>query len=101
MRVIDLLQRIANGEELPNKFKFDDDIYYKQSLKCYRCNETGKIFEECFILEDLDKEIEIIEEDKKIEKIDVNYLQQIKKWKRAKVLGNKINEIIDYINKEK
>lgn len=40
---------------------------------------------------------EIIE-DKKIEKIDVNYLQQIKKWKRAKVLGNKINEIIDKIN---
>lgn len=40
----------------------------------------------------------ISEEDKKIEKIDVNHLQQIKKWKRAKVLGNKINEIIDYIN---
>lgn len=42
---------------------------------------------------------EVIEEHKKIEKIDVNYLQQIKKWKRAKVLGNKINEIIDKINK--
>lgn len=41
---------------------------------------------------------ELIEEDGMIEKIDVNHLQQIKKWKRAKVLGNKINEIIDKIN---
>lgn len=61
------------------------------------------------VLEILDKEnsktkevmpVEIIEENKAIEKIDVNHLQTIKKWKRAKILGNKINEIIDCLNKE-
>jgi hypothetical protein len=98
MKVIDLLNKIANGEELPNKFKFDDDIYYKQSSKCYRCNETENIFEECFILEDLDKEIEIIEEDKKIENIGTIYFNETP---TEAILHRKIEEIINYINKEK
>lgn len=93
MRVIDLLNKIANGEELPNKFKFDDDIYYKQHSKCYRCNETGNIFEECFILEDLDKEIEIIEEDNKIEKLIFDKYCTCE-WNFEEVY-EKINEIID------
>ena len=48
----------------------------------------------------LNDEVEIIEEDKKIEKVDVNHLQTVKKWKRAKILGNKINEIIDYLEEK-
>ena len=42
---------------------------------------------------------ELIEEDKKIEKIDINHLETVKKCNRAKILGKKINEIIDKINK--
>lgn len=114
MTVIQLLNKIANGEELPNKFKFGDDIFYKLSSKCYRCYETENIFEESFILGDLNEEIEIIEEDKKIRKIKVDYSPDIEEKifyddgdkpnhcilgdAGTELLIKKINEIIDKIN---
>jgi hypothetical protein len=106
MKVIDLLNKIANGEEVPRKIKFHDQYYQLidsvyGGYKDYISTLTDKyLFDDKWNLTgNLNEEVEIIEEDKKIEKIDVNHLQTIKKWKRAKVLGNKINEIIDKINK--
>ena len=98
MKVIELLNKIANGEEVPEKFIFAGQIFKKQGS--YILDEDrDSIFASIFSdFSNINDEIEIIE-DKKIEKIDVNHLQQIKKWKRAKILGNKINEIIDKINK--
>ena len=100
MKVIDLLNKIAKGEEVPKKIKYDGEFYELSKLGYYN-TYSGADFLRKIMLDSfyLLKEIEVIEEDKKVEKIDVNYLQQIKKWKRAKVLGNKINEIIDKINK--
>ena len=108
LRVIDLLNKIAN-DDIPKKIIYDGTIYKydnysgdigyvdKTQLPCKWF--TKEI--ECDIKDYLNEEIEIIEEDKKIpEKIDVNHLQQIKKWKRAKILGNKINEIIDYLEEK-
>ena len=104
MKVIELLNKIANGEEIPKKIKYQNYIYEYQHRRdtenCfnYMCNENGEYLSRRYFIDNiLNDEIEIIE-DKKIEKIDVNHLQQIKKWKRAKILGNKINEIIDKIN---
>ena len=109
MKVIDLLNKIANGEEVPKKIRYQADSHKKD---LYTYNEyTGdyereiglNLFVYLFMKERItgflnnEVEVEIIEEDKKIEKIDVNHLQQIKKWKRAKILGNKINEIIEYL----
>ena len=57
---------------------------------------------ECFLESDMFEEnIEIIEEDKKIEKIDIGKMLQTKKWKRDKKAWQTINEIIDEINKLK
>lgn len=102
MKVIDLLNKIANKEEVPNKIKYNGEFYELSESKLgYYNTYSGADFLRKIMLDSfyLLKEIEIIEENKKIEQIDVNHLQQIKKWKRAKVLGNKINEIIDKINK--
>lgn len=129
MKVIDLLNKIANGEEVPNRIKVnrsnyryvpdidyinEDDNYLMDiiALNSNELNTEVEIIEEKEICHKCGKYpaeynqtycefcLGISEEDKKIEKIDVNHLQQIKKWKRAKILGNKINEIIDYL-KEK
>lgn len=105
IKAIDLFNKIANGEKLPEKIKFMGDTYYLNeddlSGRCYFSEKPG--FGGITLRFDtsvMNKEVEIIEENKEIEKIDVNHLQTIKKWKRAKILGNKINEIIDHLNKE-
>lgn len=121
IKIIDLLVKIAKHEKLPNAFKYDGNIYYLQKDEnydvCYRCDESG-IFENCFVFEILNDEIEIIEdtskEDKKIEKpildtdndvngsydivIINNVKYEISKTERY-ILG-KIGEIIDKINGE-
>lgn len=94
MKIIDLLVKIANEEEIPRKFIFDGDEFYLQSKTCYRCDEPNQIFEECLILEDLNKEVEIIEEDKKIDKLLGHYEGEAFNSK----IQDKINEIIEVIN---
>lgn len=106
MKVIDLLNKIANGEEIPKRIRLADNEYCyeirdKFGIDYRRINTTNHYLSVDIIsFIHLNDEVEIIEEDKKIEKIDVNHLQQIKKWKRAKILGNKINEIIDYLEEK-
>ena len=57
---------------------------------------------ECFLESNMfEKNIKIIEENKKIEKLDIDKMLQIKKWKRDKNAWKKINELIDEVNKLK
>jgi hypothetical protein len=107
MKIIDLLNKIANGEEVPTiilfnsyKYRFDkiDRVY-----RNIRGNSTlGEINELDLYLND---EVEIIKEDKKIEKLDkqIDITKFANEYKEvAQCLtnfSNKINEIIDYINK--
>lgn len=102
MKIIDLLQRIANGEEKPKKIKIlSDNEVYEYNYDFDYIGENGdELFGECLanvmnIHIFLNEEVEIIEEEKKIEPI---------KYEINKVIGlsdciDKINEIIDYINK--
>jgi len=89
MRIIDLLNKIAKGEKI-NKFKYYGGTYIYDK-------ETQKYWYEdmWFDLDfsNLNDEVEIIEEDKKIKKIEpTNYCTDI--------LREKINEIIDYLDSE-
>ena len=107
LRVIDLLNKIANGEEVPKKFRYKGETYI---YRTYTFEDgdimTGYGFEDGGWLniwrDNLNDEVEIIEEDKKVEKIpkkDKNgdiYLYS----NEALEIIDKINEIIDYINKE-
>ena len=105
-KVIDLLNAIAEGKELPEKFMYKGHLYYREKTKgvCYRCDELNEIFEECFVFEDLNDTIEIIEEPKKIEKITVREKTlgfPNGEWTARnmdKAFAIKINELIDEIN---
>ena len=105
MKVIDILNKIANGEEVPEKINYMGDIYtYDEEILDYYDNDDVLLFDthNNFIL---NEEVEIIEEDKKIEKVcrcddyDMqDYGELYFPSKNEEILGRKINEIIDYIN---
>mgnify|MGYP007013921569 CR=1 FL=1 len=106
MKVIDLLNKIANGEEVPEKIKIEDDIWNYDGIDYRASDDRGYLFEVHTRIneKDLNEEIEIIEEDKKIEKVfhcststsneEIKFLQE-----NINQLGDKINEIIEHINK--
>ena len=115
MKIIDLLNRIAKDEGIPIKIKFKNKTWeWNSEFYDYRCEEDNyRYLVEDLETEDLNRtceEIPIIEEDKKIEKIkDLNsdyYVEArdcIGFTKEIaldiKTAKDKINEIIDYINK--
>ena len=109
MRVIDLLNKIANGEEVPSPiyhnnlyYDFEDGDYFNQKTRNWLFNDSD-------IETILNDKVEVIEEDKKIEKMSDFYEEQINKNgtmsepfnKHELKIISKVNEIIDYINKEK
>ena len=113
IKIIDLLNIIAEDKELPEKFMYKGHLYYRQKTKgiCYRCDELNEIFEECLVLEDLNETIEIIEEPKKIEKLKIEqdthnsnyyikneYGTKCGLTKHSKMIAEKVNELIDEIN---
>ena len=111
MKIIDLLNKIANGEEVPEKIKYDNDIYeYREENRegiCYVEEDTYNNFLIDYV-DSLNDEIEILEEDKKIEKVAIcddhimwEYGELYNPTKNEEILRNKINEIIDGLNKEK
>ena len=100
MKVIDLLNKIANGK-VPSKIKYDDMIFEYDGG--YYSSKNNIILEEyCNLTTSLNDEVEIIEEEKKIpEKLD-NYADVSGDlacaWSFAeKKLKDKINEILDYL----
>lgn len=98
MKVIDLLNKIANGEEVKFKTKTDDCIY-ELTKGAYLYNITNKEETRWFIDERwLNEEVEIIE-DKKIETID--YIGYGEDGDLQYQIIDKINEIIDKLNEEK
>lgn len=114
MKVIDLLNKIANGEEVPQLIKWNGYIYDKLGCEYYMLNDRDiTLFGDILDTNGkyLNDEVEIIEEDKKIEKLDVDKIYERKylcddisiDFLKADIMGisNKINEIIDYIMEEK
>ena len=109
MKIIDLLKKIANGEEVPKKVRYDDEIYDTEisnnfSLMIYEA--TGKMCDDGEVQLFLNDEIKIIEdkieEEKKIpEKLDKSADVSgdlAYDWTFGeKKLKDKINEIIDYL----
>lgn len=109
MKIIDLLNKIANGEEVPNKIhikKFQCDFIFNGYT--YLSDEkTQRNIYWCSYSEVLNYEVEILEEPKKIEKWNKFALEDIVKCTEEdlkgyiRVLAETQNEIIDEINKLK
>ena len=94
--IIDLLNKIANGEEIPKKIKYKEYIYEYQhrrdTIKAfnYMCNENGEYLSRKYFIDNiLNDEIKIIEENnnKIIEKIDIGKMLQTKNGKGIKKHG--------------
>ena len=81
MKVIDLLNKIANGEEVPKKIKWEDTIYaYSEYDKDYlefpfSEDEYKGLFDmkDSILTQYLNDEVEVLEEDKEIE--DTKYMR--------------------------
>ena len=104
MRIIDLLNKIANGEELPKKIKYDGyEWIFCKELNDYKKEYdeyTDWLFEEYNLINCLNDEIEIIEEDKPIKKLKLytNYEILEDNIRTTREICFKINEIIDRLN---
>jgi len=118
MKVIDLLNKIANGEEVPKKIEYRNDIYILTDNYCYYCKETNLILSDRLYAEQsrLNDEVEILEEEKKIpEKLETykdknneiflddlcyKYMPIHKDSLsfNEQVIVDKLNEIIDYLH---
>ncbi len=96
MKVIDLLNKIANGEETPAKFIHDGYTYTENKYGMYKDEEDDDLMSNiCFDFSDLNAEIEIIEDKPKhIEEIKAKYTSQVGKLE----LANKINELSKAVN---
>ena len=124
MKVIDLLNKIANGEitkitkiikngELYTKNIESEKIGEFESFCCQRKNGiTLSTLGSLLNIDNLNEEVEIIEEDKKIEKIDLSEWGEIvyrEDWemlakdfnRNCSLFVDKINEIIDYLEENK
>ena len=113
MKIIDLLTKMANGEKVPKKICYDDIIYIlidNGIYSWYKNKEDNEGFLDNANVKDfLNDEVEIIEEDKKIEKIkERNNPTSCTLQRQIEVLDEesckikkKINELIDEVNKLK
>lgn len=101
IKIIDLLVKIANNEEVPKKIKYSNVKleYVEENGDYYNYYGRG-LFEYKFgnCKNFLNDEVEIIEEPKKIEKLPKGITDNACATKDQRTIANKINELIDEIN---
>ena len=113
MKIIDILNKIARGEEPPKKILYREEVLtYNQYQNDYYDADGDRLFEEYDFKNNLNDEVEILEititnKQKKIEKLDFdrNDITYCDGNLRTDVdmvdiiieIKNKINEIIDHI----
>lgn len=115
MTVIQLLNKIANGEEVPKKIfyktggEYTGGYYwiYDESFRDYKDKVGDYVFTagNYHIIDMLNMEVEVIEEDKKIERLqwcniqgDSTKAQLLELRENVIMQFDKINEIIDKLN---
>ena len=94
MKVIDLLNKIAKGEEVPKKIKLEEFEY------SFEENEYRDFVNGLYLYDRLNNEVEIIEEEKDIEKITNAYYHE-NQDRINEIFKIKINELIDIVKELK
>lgn len=104
MKIIDILNKINNGEEVPEKVKFDNTIFeYDKNQKEYNHQKHNGYYETLlyrvmtthFIDVLLRAEAEVLEENKEIEEFRTEYAMR----QMDKQFEDKINELVREVNK--
>lgn len=113
MKIIDLLNKIAKGEEVPKKIRITDiddritkhyNFFYDEDEREYKDDDLFPLGARLILDRVLNYEVEIIEENKKIEKI--KYYDDSIAWvidgagqlsDIDKIAIDKINELIDKV----
>lgn len=107
MKIIDLLNKIANGEEIPKKIKVDNRFYYEYDENIDYKSKDGTYLFDAYIQinkKDMNMEVEIIEEDKKIKKLEILDWEEFKimtagdKYELYQNIITIMNVFIDCIN---
>ena len=121
IKIIDLLNKIANNEEVPKKIKYKDNVYYlgknMVDLHTYQTEGSNTTRKLSLIIDNeylnLNDYVEIIEETKKIEKIEMyededgRYFLNNRDKKiyircdEIDFMVDKFNELIDVVNELK
>ena len=109
MKVIDLINKIAKGEEVPKRIRIEHWCYkfeWVEHLENYYDEDNNIDLMSALSMnkEELNYKVKIIEEDKKIEKLnlDADKLKGNEKVRAIDyLLEDKINELIEEIEKLK
>ena len=105
IKVIDLINKIDNKEELPQKLKFEKEIYeYDKKRKDYINKYDDwtsqtllyRVMSTHFISELLECEVEIIEDE---EEIDIQSIEEVKKVNGPTIFANQTFYIMENIIK--
>lgn len=120
MKIIDLLNRIVNGEEVPKKIKYRNKIFiYDKDNQCYVVENYNEYYDLHMSLSnhkgtDLNYEVEILEEKKIPEKLENYYDENLEEYvvetyikginykeifnsRYDEMIISKINEVLDYL----
>ena len=102
IKIIDLLNMIANDEVVPKTIMYYDTVYESDGEnKFYYTDNGASLYREFYVNGNClneEVEVEIVEEDDEIEKI--SYTDHIG-IDLSEAVCNKINEVIDVVNKLK
>ena len=106
IKVIDLLNKIANGEEVAKEIKVNDNIYHYDETDCNEFYRYRTMTNELLTdYADLSDKVEILEEEKKLpEKLEeignIDYNLGYIDYKNIEVLKNWLNNDIQSILNE-
>ena len=102
IKIIELLNKIANGEEFPKKVKFEDKIYtYYNEMADYK-NEGYFLFDiisDGYVKDFLNDKVEIIEEQEEINIQDIEELDESFNNGFEDENRHKINELVKAVKK--
>ena len=110
MKIIDLLNKINNNEEVPEKVKYQDTIFeYDKNQKEYNHQKDNGYYETLlyrvmtthFIDVLLRAEVEVIEENKEIEELEISEKDRKMHSDYINNIADKLNEVINKLNKER
>ena len=99
IKIIDLLNKIVNGEEIPKYVEYYDKLHQKKdTMMCYYNNIIYKLDNNII---DLLDEVEILEEEQIPKKLDKRDFLGNQTFEQVDAdldfIINKINEILDYL----